>query len=788
MNILSEELTPHDIETVLHRLGIEPKGRTDSNGWTTIKSPLRDERNPSFGLNLQTGAWRDHATDESGDLITLAERIQNMDTKQAIGWIKEQTDLSGVLYSPPKNGSYNPKPKKSEKFWTDDKINSLSEAQKRLKENPKHPVIEQAKSYDCLTLETLQFFGCGLIEKWKKEWLAFPYKTGCQLYRREDGKIIRSLKGSSPGESFYGSRKTNGDKPALFIAKSPRECMLLYQLYGNRADVIGLATGEQGNISIKQIQWLKTQISASDYGKIITLLDCDSEAALITAQSLATEIKELVGNVDASYVNLDKASEGEFKDITDCVQVGMSSDLLWDLITNGEQVKATKATPATPASGNTLEEQLDVATAPPIPAQVYDNLPEMLKTRCSLITEAHRKDVFLVSALPVIAAHLENVLAGHVDGYYTPDLFTLIVAGPGTGKGVSSKAKAFGSELNRQLIEQSKREIENWETTPDEEKAGMERPKERSLLIPANSSSRAIYDTLEANGGNGLLFENEIDTMLNATSQEWGNFSDICRKAFHHESISINRKKERYWIEDPRLSICISGTFDQFKNMFESAENGHFSRYGMYTFDVPRIWQSHRPTKRSRSLDESVETASKELYHIYQRLNSRSVPLYIDLTDEQWQAIDDTFSEKMQIIEDLDLSSHLHASNNRAAVLALRMASIFAVLRANEDSPNRLAGEDSLSPTMADMKAALSLADIFIKHAIRLYYILPKSDDSNTKGERYKKFIVMLPNKFETSDAYEVAESLDIPERTVRHWLSTADEFTRIKRGHYEKR
>lgn len=788
--ILSDELTPGDIETVCHRLNISLNGsKADSNGWKTIKSPLRDERNPSFGFNIQTGAWKDHATGESGDLVTLAERIQNMDTKEAIYWIKQQTDLTGALYDPPTNGSSNTgrtRGKEPSPFWNPEQVLSLSEAQKRLKQNPQHEVVKQAGSYDGLRLETLQYFGCGILGYWygpdKKEhdWLALPYETGCQLYRREDEKVIRSIKGSSPGKSFFGTRKTSGDKPFLLIAKSPRECMLLYQLYGSRVDVIGLATGEQGTLSAGQTEWLKTQISGSDYRSISTFLDCDNETAYETAKAFSTEIKEL-SERDVSLVNIHQSSEGKFKDVTDCIQSGMSDGLLWDIINNSEQIEsANNANSAESAKCHSLESELDISTAPAIPEEVYQHLPGMLRDCCSLITEAHRKDVFLVSALPVIAAHLENVVAGHVDGYYTPDLFTLIVAGPGTGKGVSSKARGFGSVLNQHLIERSKQERQRYETMPDEEKAGLNPPKERSLLIPANSSSRAIYDTLDANGGSGLLFENEIDTMLNATGQEWGNFSDITRKAFHHESISINRKKERYWIENPRLSICISGTFDQFKGMFESAENGHFSRYALYTFDVPRVWQSHRPTQRSRALDEAVESASTELYEIWKRLCSRQEPLYIDLTEGQWGMIDDTFSEKMELIEAFDLSKHLHASNNRAAVLALRMACIFTVLR----NPDALDGSKSLTPTQADMTASLWLADTFIKHALRLYHILPKADGTDGKGERYKLFNTALPREFKTAEALEIAAELDIPERTAKRWLNN---FTRIGHGHYKK-
>jgi hypothetical protein len=345
-----------------------------------------------------------------------------------------------------------------------------------------------------------------------------------------------------------------------------------------------------------------------------------------------------------------------------------------------------------------VAQQFSIETAPRVPDSVYNQLPDLLRVRCLLI-DGHRRDIFLISALPVLAAQMPNVLAQNVDAFYSPDLFTLIVGEPGSGKGISSDAKGLGHVLNETIIQQSKQAIADFEALEDEDKTGKERPKEKSLLIPANSSSRAIYDTIQSNEGSGLMFENEIDTLLNATKQEWGNFSDVVRKSFHHESISINRKNERYFIDSPRLSICLSGTFDQFKKMFGSAENGHFSRYGMYTFEVDRKWRSHRPTSNSRAFTDSIESGSQRLYKMYKLLINRNEPLYINLTGEQWQRIDDKFAKKMQFIENFDLSKHLHASNNRAAIIALRIASIVTVLRVNDNNANLLVDETSLTPT-----------------------------------------------------------------------------------------
>ncbi|MEX0844362.1 MAG: hypothetical protein WD022_03740, partial [Balneolaceae bacterium] len=242
--IVSEKLTPPQIQTLLYQLGIDVKGRADGTGWMTIKSPLRDEKNASFGLNIKTGAWHDHATGDKGDVVTLAERINRMETKDAIKWIEERADIINTLYKPSTNGTTKKKPAN---FWNDDNLDFIRAGMKRLKDG-NHPLLDTAKEYDCLDAETLEKYGCGIIDQWEKDWLAFPYATGCQLYRRDEEKIIRSLKGSTPGASFFGMKQTD-KKEILFIAKSPRECMMLSQEFGSHADVIGLCTGEQGNIS-----------------------------------------------------------------------------------------------------------------------------------------------------------------------------------------------------------------------------------------------------------------------------------------------------------------------------------------------------------------------------------------------------------------------------------------------------------------------------------------------------------------------------------------------------------
>ncbi|MEX0684741.1 MAG: DUF3987 domain-containing protein [Balneolales bacterium] len=735
---ISERLNENEVQQVIKALHINTNG-SNKKGWTSIKSPIRDDdHNPSFGLNVITGAWQDHGTSHSGDIVELVKNINGLDFKQAKSWIIEVT--GNKLSS--ENGrsiSHSKKPRITETYDYTDKRGHL---------------LYQVVRYEPKSFRQRKPDGKGGWS-WKLE------DTPRVLYRLP--RVFKAI------QDEKGMCLVEGEKDVHTLEK-----------FGVTATTNAMGAEK----------WRPEYTQALRGAKLVLIPDND-EPGLKHMQTIAEELKTVATVILIRLPDLESK-----EDITDWLQKGYTKDDLNQIIKNTPYY-GTK--PEKKKLDQVVKNNLDINTAPKIPDEVYDNLPNLLKNLCDLVDENHRKDVFLLSALPVIASHMPNVLACHRDGYYTPDLFTLIVAGPGTGKGIAGKSLKLGSALNAKLIKQSKEEILDWQQLSDEEKVTEKEPCVKSLLIPANSSSRAMYDSLEANGGQGLLFETEIDTMLNATSQDWGDFSDITRRAFHHEELSMNRMGIRYYIENPRLSICLTGTFDQFKKMFDNAENGNFSRYAFYTFNAPRVWQSHRPTVKSRDLDESITEVSERLCHMYELLDMRTKekdgekrarPLYVDIKPSQWDIIDDTFDEKMNWIEDLELNKHLHASNNRTAVIAMRIACIFSVLRIYEEEPGSIRMINEISPQESDITAALFLADTFMKHSLRLYHIMPKSSSANPKGTRFNMYYSALPDRFGTAEAEEIAKKMGIAKRTASRWLKdlTGTLLIRTRRGQYEKK
>lgn len=99
------------------------------------------------------------------------------------------------------------------------------------------------------------------------------------------------------------------------------------------------------------------------------------------------------------------------------------------------------------------------------------------------------------------------------------------------------------------------------------------------LFIPANSSSTGIAELLGANNGRGILFETEADTLSVTLKTDYGDYSELLRKAFHHESHSYYRRGNKEYLEipEPKLSLLISGNYNHLVKHIPNAENGLFN-------------------------------------------------------------------------------------------------------------------------------------------------------------------------------------------------------------------
>ncbi|MEX2601696.1 MAG: DUF3987 domain-containing protein [Balneolaceae bacterium] len=420
----------------------------------------------------------------------------------------------------------------------------------------------------------------------------------------------------------------------------------------------------------------------------------------------------------------------------------------------------------------------ELPDTPPIPGIVYQHLPDLIGVCCNQIEDERKRDLFLLSSLPVIASHLVQVTAEYSGGHVRPGHYSFVMDSGGTASGMPEKARRLGQVLHNHLLELDK-----------------STGQPGSLFLTAGPEEETLFHLLEENGGHGLLILSDLTSVMSQkrSGKTWQFLSNLAERSYRHEPFRIPLATGTVRIEKPNLSMLLSGSVTEFRKMVELSGNEISSLFALYSTELPNKWQSPRPDRKSRVFNEKIGEASRELAQLYQILAEREFPLHIDLTDNQWQMVDDTFAEKMQIIEELDLPGFLHLSNRRAALLTIRFITIFSLLRSYDDDSNALKHLSSVTPDESDMIAALWLVDTCLKHAIRLFRLIPEPSaetETDAMGERFHHYYSLLPIRFETSRAVEVAERINIPPRTAKRYLARLTGeglLIRLQRGVYKK-
>lgn len=664
-----------------------------------------------------------------------------------------------------------------EQFWVKNR-SILKHAIGKLSSSQTHPQLEQLYQYDGISHHTLMQFKAGILHQWGKDWVCFPYWSGVQLYRRENGeKVIRSIEGSKPDQSFFGLPSPE-QKDKLIVAKSPREVMLLHQLVGENFNVIGLTSGEKGAITENQEQYLREALKGID--SVYVLLDTDNPNSKSISMSLSNNIDK-IHSKDVYQADISKYSNEDFKDITDAVRAGKDSEYVEDLLSSSEIINNIRnITPQTVG--------LDVKPGQ-FPESVYNDLPGSYRELFNYVDRIKNKDILLMASLPVIAAHLDGVYAKYGHEEFSPDIYNMIIASAAAGKGYANQARQIGLRLSDYYEQENQCALDLRD--PDR-RSGQKNDSQRikSLFFPANSSSRALYDLLNANDGKGLIFETEIDTMLAAIGQDWGNFSDLTRKAFHHENCSLSRKGELLTIKNPKLSIFMSGTHDQFRDMFRNTENGLYTRFAFYTFESGLEWISQRPSENINQLHLHIDEFSGWLFDLNRKLNTREKPLEVSLAGHCWEQMDDYFDNKVEEFKEEGYPEDLVGNLRRSGIILIKVSMLLTILRAYNELGDELLSKEKITTEEIDFQNALTIVNTLLDHSFYLYGSLNKGSGSVFKNQQIVQFFNELPAIISTENAIDIGSQMDLSTASVNRYLKKlvdAGNLSKIKHGEYAK-
>jgi hypothetical protein len=428
-----------------------------------------------------------------------------------------------------------------------------------------------------------------------------------------------------------------------------------------------------------------------------------------------------------------------------------------------------------------------IFNTPKISANIYNQLPEILRESTNMFRDAVEKDVFLIGAITVISGCLPNIEGIYFDEPISAHLYAFITAPAGSGKGKLKWAKYFGMKIHKTMVEQSnhekeeyERDLEDYNNLTKNQRQGVERPREpkrRMFYIPANSSASAFIQALSDNDFKGIIFETEADTLAGTLKQDWGNFSDVLRKAFHHESTNMFRRKDNEYIEveDPHLAIVLSGTPKQVHNIMPDVENGLFSRFLYYAFedysDFKNPFISHQPVNYTDFFEEK----GKEMDELYQSLINQPAPIRFEFTEEQGELFTEKFNNLYKRNRML-LGNDFNANSRRLGLITFRVAMILSTLRILEDGDY----SNPLVCNETDFQTAIEIAFALEKHAIAVFQNLP---NNNLKGIKLK-FFQALPDQFNRQEYLGVAKELDLKDKTAEKYIGQFKEIGLLEHEH----
>ena len=433
-------------------------------------------------------------------------------------------------------------------------------------------------------------------------------------------------------------------------------------------------------------------------------------------------------------------------------------------------------------------------TSPHIPEYIYDVLPPTLKEACNVF-KGRERDVFFTSALSIISGGLHNVSGLNANHKVFPNLFSIIIAPPASGKGVMKYGKQLGDCYHDFLLNQSREDLKEYKKEKKvfdlkvkkaktdqaiEALIEPEEPKTKMFFIPGDTSSSMIVKHLEDNEGMGCICETEADALTNALKQEWGGFSNIIRKGFQAEVISQSRKTNLEYseIKEPKFSLALTGTPNQLDLLMTSVQDGLFSRFLFYSFKAEPIWKTTYTSGLNRSNEEIFEDYSADLCD---KFKSNAAQKFI-MTEEQGLKLDNTFEELLRH------NTALHNENvtgtvYRLGLMCFKIAMTLSAIR--YDNTEITCSDDDFDTALCLVK------EVYLIHGINMLNRITKSSKRLNTTQKALYDWIKTKGTFKRAEISKKANVLGIKERTLSDILKHFIDFELIEKvshGVYTKR
>ncbi len=447
---------------------------------------------------------------------------------------------------------------------------------------------------------------------------------------------------------------------------------------------------------------------------------------------------------------------------------------------------------------------------PAFPECVFEQLPPFLSEVVGNSISVDDRDTILIGAIVCLSVCFHNVCGVYDERIVYPNLYLFVVADAGMGKGALTLCRELVAPINHYLHELSERMEQEYKEAMNayiksKKSDGAAMPKEppmRMLIIPANSSASSLLKILGDNDGIGLLFESEGDTLSQTLKSDYGNYSDVLRKAFHHELVSLSRRKDREYCEvsNPRVSVALAGTPEQVHRLIPDAENGLMSRFCFYIIRFKRgIRNVFATSDISQSKNTMFRMLGDKFFHLQEEFLNRGCYSFSLPLDLQQQFIEYLSRVNEECCDEVD--NRMQGVVRRMGLIAYRIMMVLTAVRQLGNGYDVQMSQDGIIRLVcheADYRAAMSICDTLLYHAVFIYRNLSGNQSKQTASilqetgvaARRNTLYNMLPETFTKKDYDAAVLALGENGSTAAKWIEAfirSGKLCRIEQGKYRK-
>ncbi len=390
--------------------------------------------------------------------------------------------------------------------------------------------------------------------------------------------------------------------------------------------------------------------------------------------------------------------------------------------------------------------------------------------------------MYLLGTITTLCPTLANVESTFRGRRVTMSLYYYLLGNAAAGKGNLELCKKLVMPLHQRLLAQSAQERADFQTNDDNKKGTP--PQPRMLFIPANNTCTNVINNLAHNKNTGIIFDTEGDTMGNAFKQDYGDYSNLMRQAFHGEQITKARATENLHleIEGTNLGIVLSSTPMQLLGILPSGENGLASRFIFQWRMSSRVVEELYP-ESIITLDEQFNTLGRDYCAFHDRLAAAGT-IHFRLSHTQGKRLQRFLQSKMNEVEGAFKGDLFDANILRMGLIVHRICIVMSIL--DQMQYNNIPNEIECLDT--HFVAALELARIIFAHSEHTMKQLPAAPtlgQGTPSTDRRMQLVEKLPAEFTRQQFVDLALQHGVKDRTADYWLKKFLQENTIEKAAY---